>query len=312
MPTVVSTSFPDLLAAEEARLNRDDYPPEVTVSNEDNEEADGLLDELLNDDNDSLTNSTDDGSEETDLSELLSETPPDASKPKLLAFVSDNTSQTASEHSSENFEEALEIDSVESKSNARATSQESGMFEADTEVHHNKHDEESDDNDGSYEDEEEDDDSAASSDTHGTQDLLEKAHDRLNMQNLFEEVGRLRLRIEKKDKEMEEMAGQLRRAVATKCDLVIAHTELERHHSFNLKQLEAASRQLLKANFGLVEEQADTDVVRVSLIPWCISSISSLIQFSHQSFCPTAIDERNCASQHEVGGTKDHAHSGTR
>ena len=60
-------------------------------------------------------------------------------------------------------------------------------------------------------------------------------------------------------------APRLRRAVATKCDLVIAHTELERHHEFNLKKLEEATKHLLKANFGLVEEQASTDIVSVLL-----------------------------------------------
>lgn len=74
--------------------------------------------------------------------------------------------------------------------------------------------------------------SSASSDATGA--LLDRAHERVAMQQLHEEIERLGQVVEQKNNEIEKLAGQLRRAVATKCDLVIAHTELEKHHEFNL------------------------------------------------------------------------------
>ena len=91
--------------------------------------------------------------------------------------------------------------------------------------------------------------------------------------------------IDRKDKEIEELSGQLRRAVATKCDLVISHTELERHHEFNLKKLEECTKQLVKANFGLVEDQASTDVVSVAkCIYEILLTIASLLANTTFSF----------------------------
>lgn len=75
-------------------------------------------------------------------------------------------------------------------------------------------------------------DSSTSSD--GTGSLLERAHERIAMQHLQDEVKRLVQVVEQKNDEIKELSGQLRQAIETKCDLVIAHTELERHHEFNL------------------------------------------------------------------------------
>lgn len=312
---VVPTSFPDLLGEEEARVYRENYPSEVTIANKtkrDDAEADGLLDALLNDDvdqdDDTLTNSCDDCSEDSthgDISRekaefkkpkdvdganqgsllggLLSFSSPSSSASnshktpkrvtyaddvKILQELSDDTSRTESDRSSgrdEEEEEAIVIvDDDEEDGNEAG--QEVEFLE---ETNENQDDDEVEqwdeewDNDNHNNDDDDDDASASSFDSNTTQDLLERAHDRLNMQGLFEEVGQLRNIIEKKDKEIDELSGQLRRAVATKCDLVIAHTELERHHEFNLKQLEEATKQLVKANFGLVEDQACTDVVSV-------------------------------------------------
>ena len=86
---VVSTSFPDLLGEEEARLKRRSYPSEVTIARSkrvDDMEADGLLDELLNDDDDTLTASVDDpaqGTNERERSQL---------KPKMEEKKGESTS----------------------------------------------------------------------------------------------------------------------------------------------------------------------------------------------------------------------------
>jgi hypothetical protein len=67
-------------------------------------------------------------------------------------------------------------------------------------------------------------DSIGSSDTAKTSDLLDRAHDRLHLQELHDEIVELQQVIERKNGELEVLSGQLRRAVATKCDLVLAHT----------------------------------------------------------------------------------------
>lgn len=308
--TVVAASFPDLLGEEEARINRrQSYPSEVTVekavrSDDDDLEADGLLDELLND-GESLTDSDDERTKDSHVDSVEAKSPDKelesnsssildgilsltASATKEIMSIgssknenktekpekrvtysdevkthltpSDDTSKTDSERSSGRFEEEEEAIEIVSDDEETEVGQEVELQNgSDIQVH-----EQDDDEYEESEDEDEDDDddeSANSSGSNATQDLLERAHDRLNMQSLYEEIGQLRRTVERKDKEIEQLSGQLRRAVATKCDLVIAHTELERHHEFNLSKLEEATKHLLKANFGLVEEQASTDVV---------------------------------------------------
>lgn len=335
---VVSTSFPDLLGEEEARIYRENYPSEVTIAakaKREEAEVDGLLDELLNDDDasdDTLTNSCDDRTELSENGDNASQEKAKFEKPKddannessflggLLSFSassspptptsssgsksnktpskhvtyaddvkannepSDGTLETDSDRSSgreEEEEEAIVIESddeeetdagqevelleeeqVEEVKEIVVIDEEEGNEEGEEAWH---------DANGDEDDDEADDSVSCSSsnatvDSNGTQDLLERAHDRLNMQGLFEEVGQLRKIIDRRDKEIEELSGQLRRAVATKCDLVISHTELERHHEFNLKKLEECTKQLVKANFGLVEDQASTDVVSVAKV----------------------------------------------
>mmetsp|Transcript_16845 Transcript_16845/g.31504 ORF Transcript_16845/g.31504 Transcript_16845/m.31504 type:complete len:375 (+) Transcript_16845:122-1246(+) len=294
--TATSTSFPDLLGEEEARLTRRSYPSEVTIgrSKRDEMEADGLLDELLNDDDDTLTASHDGtnnshndqnkpkqevkktGANNSNyLGGLLSVpakettrigTTVDSKKPKRVTYADDvkvtktlssDVSSTDSDRSSGRDDDDEEEEAVE------ILIQEDELLGDEKEASDDEEDVsdyEFNDEDEGNDDDNDEDESVDSDNSGATQDLLERAHDRLNLQGLYEEVAQLRNTIERKDKEIEELSGQLRRAVATKCDLVIAHTELERHHEYNLKQLEEASKQLLKANFGLVEEQADTDV----------------------------------------------------
>ena len=70
------------------------------------------------------------------------------------------------------------------------------------------------------EEEDDDDESVRSGDSATTVDLLERAHDRLHMQQLHDEIDNLKSIVERKNVELENLTGQLRRAVATKCDLV--------------------------------------------------------------------------------------------
>lgn len=100
--------------------------------------------------------------------------------------------------------------------------------------------------------------SSASSDA--TRTLLDRAHERVAMQELHEEIKRLGNAVEQKNKEIERLAGQLRRAVETKCDLVIAHTELERNHEFNLACKTNDVCALKEENRTLNEKQTEAEL----------------------------------------------------
>lgn len=110
------------------------------------------------------------------------------------------------------------------------------------------------------EDDDEDASTASSgSDSESSQDgaeLLERARDRIARQHLTEQVEELKGIIERKNEEIEGLSGQLRRAVETKCDLVIAHNELERAHENVINRKENNLIQMKKANIWLLETQS--------------------------------------------------------
>jgi hypothetical protein len=92
-----------------------------------------------------------------------------------------------------------------------------------------------------------------------TSNILEKAHDRLALQTLKEEVEFLEATLESKDDEIEQLSGQLRRAVSTKCDLVLSHSELERFHESSLKKRDDDLVLMQQANYALLEMRANIE-----------------------------------------------------
>jgi hypothetical protein len=115
------------------------------------------------------------------------------------------------------------------------------------------------DDDEENDDEEGDEEDMSSIDSEDTATLLDRAHDRLHLQDLQDEVQHLKEIIAHKNEELEKLSGQLRRAVATKCDLVLAHNELELHHEQNLKRRDEGLMQLKRANLSLVEAQSEVE-----------------------------------------------------
>ena len=105
----------------------------------------------------------------------------------------------------------------------------------------------------------EDEDDTMGEKTAGTKDLLARVQDRMALQKSKDEILRLQEVIQTKNTELEVLAGQLRRAVETKCDLVLAHTELERHHEQLIQGKESERQELSKANFGLMEGLAEVE-----------------------------------------------------
>jgi hypothetical protein len=110
------------------------------------------------------------------------------------------------------------------------------------------------------EEESEDQESCSSESSDATQTLLDRAHERVAMQRLHEEIERLHDVLEQKNEEIEKLAGQLRQAVETKCDLVIAHTELERHHAFNLACKKKDVSALKEENRTLQEKRTEAEL----------------------------------------------------
>jgi hypothetical protein len=99
-----------------------------------------------------------------------------------------------------------------------------------------------------------DDDSDDEYDDYDAKERLERAHERLERQRLQETVESLREMLEVKNDEIEILSDQLRRAVTTKCDLVLAHAELEHCHESQIIKKEVNVKELKKQNCNLLEE----------------------------------------------------------
>jgi hypothetical protein len=88
------------------------------------------------------------------------------------------------------------------------------------------------------------------------QDLLERARDRIARQRLVEQVKALEMIVERKNAELEQLNGQLRRAIETKSDLVIAHNEIEKRHAIVVEKKEQNLLRMKQANIWLLEAQS--------------------------------------------------------
>jgi hypothetical protein len=87
-------------------------------------------------------------------------------------------------------------------------------------------------------------------------DLLERARDRISRQRLSEQVKALEMIVERKNTEMEQLHSQLRRAVETKSDLVVAHNEIEKRHVSMIEKKEQNLLRMKQANIWLLEAQS--------------------------------------------------------
>lgn len=85
-------------------------------------------------------------------------------------------------------------------------------------------------------------------------DLLERAHERLERQSLQDTVEYLREKLNSKNEEIECLNDQLRRAVSTKCDLVLAQAELEQCHDTAVAKRREDLKELKHQNYTLLEE----------------------------------------------------------
>jgi len=103
------------------------------------------------------------------------------------------------------------------------------------------------------EEEKEDDDSA------GTENLLMMANIRLCQQELTEEVKNLKGMLTVKDEQLLQLTSQLRRATASKCDLVNAVTDMEREREKIEQAGEAQMEGIKKDYLKMLEGRADME-----------------------------------------------------
>jgi len=90
--------------------------------------------------------------------------------------------------------------------------------------------------------------------------LLRCVDQRLQYQNNNDEVRELREQNEQMKDQAEVIAEQLRRAVETKCDLVLAQNEMERRHEQNLIMKDDEIRGLRMYIQEILENQAETEM----------------------------------------------------
>jgi hypothetical protein len=89
--------------------------------------------------------------------------------------------------------------------------------------------------------------------------LIRMAKTRVGWQSLHDENEQLKELIAKKDEELGLLHGQLRQAVATKCDLVIAHREMEKVHEADIFNHEENIFRMQAANKYILEQYAQTE-----------------------------------------------------
>uniref|UniRef100_A0A7S1D3H3 Uncharacterized protein n=1 Tax=Cyclophora tenuis TaxID=216820 RepID=A0A7S1D3H3_CYCTE len=107
--------------------------------------------------------------------------------------------------------------------------------------------------DSSSEDEEDEDASANAA------ELLAYANIRLQQQRLQNEVKQLREILSQKDEQVTQLTGQLRRAITSKCDLVVACTEMERLKEEAEKYGSEEAREVKKGYLSILEGRADME-----------------------------------------------------
>jgi hypothetical protein len=115
------------------------------------------------------------------------------------------------------------------------------------------HNDEEDDNDDDDSDDEDD-------IVESSKRLLRMADERIQYQQHSEEVLMLKATIEQMKQSAEAMAEQLRRAVETKCDLVLAQNEMERRHEQDMIRMQDEQKDTRLYIQDLLDAQARSEL----------------------------------------------------
>lgn len=149
------------------------------------------------------------------------------------------------------IEQSTRHDAYPTKTTMDEQEEEQGSVDTTQESSVSDHDHDEDAEDDEDEEEEDADEEEVEVDC---KELLERAHDRIARQHLQEEVEKLKELLDRKDTEIERLAGQLRRAITTKSDLVTAHSDLEQFHHDELQKKDTDVQSLRKSNAALLDE----------------------------------------------------------
>jgi hypothetical protein len=112
--------------------------------------------------------------------------------------------------------------------------------------------------------------------------LLRMADERLQYQQYNDEIKKLRESVDRMKHQAEAMSEQLRRAVETKCDLVLAQTEMERCHEQNLISKDDEIRDIKRYTQELVDYSANNELNFMNEIS-CLSKRMEDMAAAHKS-----------------------------
>jgi hypothetical protein len=104
-----------------------------------------------------------------------------------------------------------------------------------------------------------DDQQSITTEEKSSKELLAYAAIRLQHQRTLEELKAAKASIVQKDEQIIQLTGQLRRAVASKCDLVVACTEMEREKEETEKYGTPETRQVKQQYLDILEGRADME-----------------------------------------------------
>ncbi len=113
-----------------------------------------------------------------------------------------------------------------------------------------------DEEDSSDDDDDDDDDDIIES----SKRLLRSADQRIQYQHQKDEIMSLKEKMKRMEDQAEAMAEQLRRAIETKCDLVLAQNEMERNHEQTQIAKEAEIKDLRLYIQEILESQANSEL----------------------------------------------------
>ena len=116
------------------------------------------------------------------------------------------------------------------------------------------------DSESPVEDQEEEEEEEEEDVVESSKRLLRMADQRLQYQQYNDEIKKLREYVERMKHQAEAMSEQLRRAVETKCDLVLSQTEMERCHEQNMIAKDDEIKDIKRYTQELVDYQATNDL----------------------------------------------------
>jgi hypothetical protein len=132
--------------------------------------------------------------------------------------------------------------------------------------------------------------------------LLQMAGQRMEYQHVNDEIKKLKEQVQLMEEQAAALTEQLRRAITTKCDLVLSQTEMERCHEQDLIAKDDEINDMTKYNRDLLETMAISELNFMNEI----SSLSDRMNVMESKHCDvvTGKDEKISELEQQVGRMK--------